>query len=329
MKLPVMDRSTLLLFALVGMYLFVVTFLSEIDYFTRLFIHMKSEYTAKEQLLKFTLLIVVVMAIKCLSQERDKILLQLAMVYLIFAMTMYLAESNMIREKLQPLFAGLLMPLLLHGLFKKKAFWSAFFLLAGLGIVALGVVKDFAVEHQSAADVIPPLFLKLLMQFNEEMLDMVGIGLIGLSALTLFYSSLQKISKQGLRYSALLSLAIMLVAVGNGLSHYQYHPSTSLWFTGLFMALVGTGLFILSEYLMDDEQKLFQHCPNTNYLFLFFFLVILPSFGSKYTYFTSIMLWFTVLTISIIFHRAANTSIKMLSSTGMDIEKSLFVNTEK
>jgi hypothetical protein len=302
-----MDRSTFLMLILIGLYVIVVTFMREIDDFTRQFIEMRSEYTAKEQLSKFTLLIVVTLALKSLSVQRDKTLLQLSMAYLVFAMTMYLAESNMIREKLQPLFAGILMPFLLYGLYKKKAVWSALFFFSGLSIITLGVAKDFVVESQTLADALLPSFLELILFFNEEILDMVGIGFIGLSALTLFSFPLQNISKQGRSYSALLCLAVILVAAGNGLLHYQYHPSTYLWLSGFLITLAGTVLFLVSEYLMDNKNKLFQYFPKTNYLFLGVFFMILPSFGTKFTYFTSIVLWFTVISITIIFNRAANT----------------------
>jgi hypothetical protein len=290
MKFPVIDRGALLFVALVGIYLIVFTFLSEINEFIFQFIEPRSEYHAQEQLSKFTLLVVVVIALKCLSQQKDKVLLKLSMVFLIFSITMYLSESNMIKAKLQPLFAALLVPLLLHGFFKKKAWLSVIFFVGGLGVIALGVIKDFGLEHQEL-----PIF-ELIIPFNEEFLDMLGIGFIGLSALILFYSSLREFAKQGLIVNVLMISVIAMVAVGNGLSHYQYDPSTSLWLTGLLMALVGgVGAFIINQYLIDDEQKLFKGNPYKYYLFLSFFFIFLPSFVDKYKTVTCIVLWMIVI----------------------------------
>ena len=151
MKFPVIDRGALLFISLIGIYLLVLTFSSEINEFTSQFIKLRSEYRVHEQLSKFTLLVVVVIALKCLSQQKDNVLLKLSMVCLIFFITIYLSESNMIKSILQPLFAALLVPLLLYGFFKKKAWLSVIFFVGGLGVIALGVIKDFGVEHQELA----------------------------------------------------------------------------------------------------------------------------------------------------------------------------------
>jgi hypothetical protein len=100
MKLPVIDRGTLLFVALVSIYLLVFIFCSEINEFIFQFIKHRCEYTAQEQLSKFTLLVIVVIILKCLSQQKNEVLLKLSMVFLIFAITMYLSESNMIKSKL-------------------------------------------------------------------------------------------------------------------------------------------------------------------------------------------------------------------------------------
>jgi hypothetical protein len=178
-------------------------------------------------------------------------------------------------------------------LIKKKAWLSAIFFVGGLGVVALGVIKDFGKEHQELH------IFELIIPFNEEFLDMLGIGFIGLSALILFYSSLHEFAKQGLIFNGLLISVIAMVAVGNGLSHYQYNPSTSLWLTGLAMALVGgVGAFAINQYLIDDEQKLFKDNPYKYYLFLSFFFIFLPSFVDKYKTITCIVLWLIVVLTS-------------------------------
>lgn len=281
-------------------------FFKEIDHFTSQFVEIRSEYKAKEQLSKFTLLIIVVLALKCLSHQKDDVLLKLSMGYLIFIITMYLSESNMIKEKLQPVFAAILIPMLFHEFFKKKTWLSLSFFVVGLGVIALGVTRDFAVKHQAVADIMPAPLFYLTLKFDEEMLDVVGIGFIGLSALTLFYSSLQKFAQQGLAIGALLIIGVMLVSIGNGLSHYQYRPSTLLWLVGLAMTLGGAGAFTASEYLADDE-KLFVHSPYKNYLFLSFFFIFLPSFISKYTYLVGLALWLIVVFTSRNFYYSAKT----------------------
>lgn len=311
MKSLVNDRGALLFLAMVGIYFLVFFSLSEIDEFIYQFVNHRSEYSAIEQLSKFTLLFVVVLAIKCLSHEKDNVLLQLAMVYLMFSMTMYLAESNMIREMLQPLFAAFLIPLLFHGFFKKKAWLSAIFLVLGLGVVALGVIKDFVVENQAVAEAMPLSLIEFMTSLCEERLDMVGIGFIGLSALILFYSSLRKFAQQGLIVNCFTILAIAIVAVGNGLSHYQYKPSAALWLTGLLMALIGgVGIFVMSHYLMDDEQKLFKENPLLYCLFFFFFFIFLPSFGGGYSYIHCLVLWLVVVFTSIRFYYDAKSVVR-------------------
>lgn len=313
MKILGNDRGALLFLVMVLIFLLTVFYLKDINGFIFKFVDRRSEYNAIEQLSKFTLLYIVILAIKCLSQQKDKLLLKLSMVYLIFAMTMYLAESNMIKEKLQPVFAVLMMPFLFHGLFKKKAWLSATFLVFGLGVVTLGVTRDFMVESQAIADALPLPLIELITPLSEERLDMVGIGFIGLSALVLFFPSLRRFAQQGIIANGLTIWAVAMVAVGNGLSHYQYKPGPTLWLIGLIMALMGgLGVLIVNQVLINDEQKLFKKKPLLYCIFLFLFFIFLPSFVDRYSYILSLILWLTVVFTSMrFFYNAKLENIKL------------------
>lgn len=285
-------RYILLLIVLGGVFFSVFFWRESLDGFTALFVELRSEYTAVEQLSKFCLIVSLLSCFYLLRVSGDRDLLRASAALFALTITIYLSESNMIRDKYQPVFGMVLILPIAFWLARARNWLS--FCVFGLGvfITGMGSLKDFMIESEKVLQMIPPILEQVLRQINEEVLDTIGLGVISLSALCMARDALSElVVKTPLGFAGAL-LAGGLVAVGNGLAHYQYDPSVlllgvSFVFSalGLMLFAVMDSFFVLAKYSFPMNRKLkFLSVPFLLFLFI-------PVFWDQYNNFMSLFFW--------------------------------------
>ncbi len=270
--------TTLVLMVLVAICL---AFSSTIDAFTFHFLEHRSEYRTVEQLSKFMLLLLALVCIGSIHSAKDLLTSRTAGAYLLFAVAMYLGESNMIKAKYQPVCAALILPFLGIWLLQARRWLSILILGAGLFCITLGVLNDGAQEGKYFAQMAPEFVISLVLSLNEEWLDIIGICFIALSGLLFMRDRLGTLTERSPLLFALVILLVLLTAVGNGFSHFQYDPSPLLWILGLLLAVVGMGgFFLLNQQLQNDPGRFFPSGSYKYYAFILLLFVVFPSMWS-------------------------------------------------
>lgn len=264
-----------------------------IDTFLSSLIPMRSEYTVGEQLSKFYLFIIVLISVFSYRVLKELTAIKLSMSFLLLGLIMYMSESNMISEKVQPIF-GLIIVAYTSMLLLRARFWLSFALfVVGFTFITGGVLSDLAHENESISSLLPVFIIQLLHITSEERFDATGIALLCLSAILCFRVPLRYFITKNTKGTLLMLLASGMIAAGNGFLHYQYHPSGKLRLGALAMTIIGfLGLMFVNKSISKKDAVLTLITENLFYLFIFFFFVVLPSVYGNQESSTSLLLWF-------------------------------------
>lgn len=201
----------------------------------------ESEYTFSEQLVKALLLGIMQLAFfgYIFGKKYNKI--GISITFLIFALCLYLSESNMITEDTQPFFGLILIVMIGHFSIRLRAWSCIVFLALAVTLIAgsslLDKISDLPKQEiDQLGQVVSPLFK---VGAQEEKVEILGVGMLFLSAITLFIDDLYIFLKGVDKRQYLLLVGTLCLAVGNGFLHYQYMPSNTTYMTGLTLSIFG------------------------------------------------------------------------------------------
>ena len=257
------------------------------------YITMRSEYSVSEQLTKFYLFMIMLISIFSYQTSSKPVTIKLGISFLFLALVIYMSESNMIVERVQPIF-GLIIVSSTAILLLRSRLWLSFFLLiAGFAVISGGSLVDHIHERESIRSLIPDFIFPLLDMAQEERFDVIGIGFLCLSAIMSFRIPLWDFVLKNKKGTLLLLVTSGMITVGNGLLHWQYEPSKYLQYFALIMTVVGfLGLmFVNKKGFGRKDAALKLSTEGMFYMFVFFFFVLLPSTHGIARASTAMLVW--------------------------------------
>lgn len=257
------------------------------------YITMRSEYSVQEQLTKFYLFTIILISIFSYQNSSKPVTIKLAISFLLLGLVIYMSESNMIREKVQPIFGLIIVSSTAILLLRSRLWLGFFFLIAGFAAISGGSLVDHIHERESVRLLIPDFIFPLLDMAHEERFDVVGIAFLCLSAIMSFHMKLWDFVLKNKKGTLLLLLTSSMITVGNGLLHWQYGPSKYLQYFALIMTVVGfLGLmFVNKKGFGRQDAALKLITEGMFYMFIFFFFVMLPSNYGDSRASTSMLVW--------------------------------------
>lgn len=239
-------------------------------------IRMKSEYTLLEQGTKALLLVMLFGSLIAFNRD-DGGRTQLSIVFLLFALALYFAESNFINESLQPL-VGAVFILVSFRLLLASDRIALLALLSGCVAIVLGIVSDQLLDHP---DRLPSWEFfrswQAVAAEVEEYFDLWGVAFISYASLIAFRMQItQALQASGREFLALLA-GIALVAAGNSFAHWQYKPSPVFELLATAMAVLGVLGILRFGFAKDSGGPEFVRFSKTGFsAILVILFVVLP-----------------------------------------------------
>ena len=274
--------------------IYCVFYLLEAPYhaFLTKFMTIRSEYTLPEQLSKFYLFVIMLVSVYSYRVLNQPVKIKLSIAFLLLNLVFYMSESNMISEMTQPVF-GLIIFVCICALLSLGHFWlSLWIFVIGFGVIAFGVLSDFARENETIGSLLPEVVFKLLHITSEERLDEIGIALLCLSAILCFRGLLRDFAVNNTKAIILMVLASGMITSGNGFLHYQYNPSCKIQPIALLMTIGGfLALVFFNKRLNKKGAILTLVTEDLFYLFLFSFFVVLPSIHGDSRSTVALLVW--------------------------------------
>lgn len=289
-----------LLFFLIFWVLFAVLYLlnGPVSNLMSRVIVVQGEYTVTEQLSKYYLFLTILISVYAYQVVREPIKVKLSICFLIFALILYLSESNMITEQTQPLFGLVILAGLLYWFLKSHAwFVGGLIMLVYLSLTG-GVVLDLISENERVQSWLPPAVVnfpnRLMAQgFDlEDTFDVVGLGLLCMAVIVYFLDPVRRFVKNNAIGTFSLLITSGLITAGNSFLHFQYQPNQKIVLVGLSLSLIGfAGLILSNKYLNKKDATLSLISEDFFYIFVFFFFVILPAVFGRRSDVRSLVLW--------------------------------------
>lgn len=246
--------------------------------FLRNYITIRAEYTIVEQISKFYLFVIVLISVLSYQASTEATKIKLSISFLFLGLILYISESNMIPEIIQPVFGVIIFFSTCILLFRVRSWVSIFFLLVGFLMIGTGLVSDIVNERKTISSILPSLLLYLFDPSFEEYYDTLGIAFLCLSAILCFQDILQDIIKRKKKVTLLILLASGMISFGNGFLHYQYRPSAELHCISLLVTISGfLGLVFLAKGSSKKHATFTLVTEELFYIFIFVFFVMLPS----------------------------------------------------
>ena len=256
---------------------------------------LRAEYMVREQLAKFYLFVVILISIRAYMTLNEPIKIKISISFLLLCLTIYLSESNMITEEMQPICGLLLFGCTFFLLFKDRAWLTLLLLLLVMFTIAGGVITDFASENESVrAYLTEPVAIFLVESIGEETFDIISEGLICLLVIFYFLDTIEEFVRNNVIGTLSLLTASGILTVGNGFLHFQYVPNSRIVLGGLIITYAGfLGLVLTNRLIMKKGMTLALITEEHFYFFLFSFFVVLPTIygnaGNKNI--VSLVLW--------------------------------------
>ena len=240
-------------------------------------IRMQSEYTLLEQGTKALLLVMLFGSLIALNREDDDKRVLVAIVFSLFALALYFAESNFINEVLQPL-AGAVFILISLKLLLASDRIALVALLLGCGVIVLGIVSDVLLDHP---DRLPswPFFQswQAVAAEVEEYFDFWGVAFISYASLIAFRSHITRALQESRTEFAALLAGIALITAGNSFAHWQYNPSPVFELIATAMAVLGVVGILRFGYGKDRPTPVFACFPKAEFsVILVALFIVLP-----------------------------------------------------
>lgn len=282
------------------------------------FVDLRSEYRAYEQLSKYYLFLIILVATAAYSRSASVSRLRTSLAFLLLGTVLYLAESNMITEKVQLLFGPVVLGATLLLLYRECAWLPVFFLCAGTVVMFGGVMSDFASERKAIAALIPAGVMAVI--DNEEIFDVMGQGLICLAAIFYFLDEVAVITRRDKLAVLVLLLASGFVTAGNSFSHYQYRPGDKLEGLALLLSLGGLiGIVIANRRMRRRKMELALPTERGFYLFVWVLFMMLPTMFGGTDDLASVVLWSPTLIVFVAYlyaHHSLRPEVPILPSRG-------------
>jgi len=256
------------------------------------FLDPKSEYTIGEQLTKFYLLQISLLSLITYNYYNEPKKIKLSIIFFLLSLVMYLSESNMITENMQPVFGAILVSALMYYLFQDKKWISLGFIVTGFGFVSFGSVQDIIHDGHYIPSNLNEVLLNTMNIISEETADFLGVNFIFLACFLCFseiVNSLLKLDKKILFFGVISSL---ILTFGNGFLHYQYPIYSTHLIMAILMSVIGfIGLIIFSKQINHSQHKLTLFTPQYFYLFLFLLFIVMPSSHGTAKMQVSYLIW--------------------------------------
>jgi hypothetical protein len=261
------------------------------------FLH--GEYRITEQLTKYFLLLTILIAIHSYVTQNLRKKIQLSISFLLLGLVMYLSESNMIAENMEPVFGIILFAYTFFLLVRNRKWIPLLFLFSGCIAISLGVLADIAHDiikfgrAEFFGRILPEPISNFLGRCPEEPFDVIGAAFVCLSIINCAIESLITFFKSN-KYASFGFLATAgMIAVGNSFLHYQYKPSQELTLFSFTLTIVGfLGLIIISRNINMKNTVIGLPTLERFSLFIFFFFVVIPAvFGVRNSIILSLILW--------------------------------------
>jgi len=243
----------------------------------KLIIRMHSEYSLVEQGSKFLLLVMMTNAALAYSNASEAKLVKIAVLYVLFALALYFAESNFILSEWQPVFGAAFIPAICWLLLRVNIV-AMLLMVGGAGLIVLGTISDLLLDK-------PQLFpnWEILAHWQaiagliEEQFDLWGIACFSYSTLVAFRGMTGPIYRNDIPALAWLIASLVLIAAGNSFAHWQYHPSSTFELISTAMAVVGMlGVLRFDRAVIANGYCFVPFRRDTFYTFLVLAFIVLP-----------------------------------------------------
>jgi hypothetical protein len=240
-------------------------------------ITMHAEYTLLEQGTKALLLVMLFNSLIAFNREDDGGRNLLAIVFLLFALALYFAESNFINEFLQPL-AGAVFILISVRLLIINDKIALAVLLSGCFVIALGVVSDVLLDHP---DMLPSWDVfrtwQAVAAIVEEYFDFWGVAFVSYASLIAFRAPVTQALQDSVKEFAVLLAGIALITAGNSFAHWQYKPSPIFELIATAMAVLGVLGILRFGFGKDCRKPAFVRFSKAEFsVILVAIFVVLP-----------------------------------------------------
>jgi hypothetical protein len=240
-------------------------------------ITMHSEYTLLEQGTKALLLVMMFGSLIAFNREGDDGRGLLAIVFLLFALALYFAESNFINEVLQPLVGAvfILVSFRLLAINDKLALAA---LLSGCVVIVLGMVSDVLLDHP---DMLPSWDVfrtwQAVAAIVEEYFDFWGVAFVSYASLIAFRAPVTQALQESVKEFAVLLAGIALITAGNSFAHWQYKPSPTFELIATAMAVLGVLGILRFGFGKDRREPAFVRFSKSEFsVILVAIFVVLP-----------------------------------------------------
>lgn len=248
-------------------------------------IRMRSEYTLLEQGTKALLLVMLTGSLIAFNREDGSGRTLLAIVFQLFALALYFAESNFINESLQPL-AGAVFILICFRLLLTSDKIALAALLSGCVMIVLGIISDTLLDHP---DRLPGWELfqswQAVAHKVEELFDFWGVAFISYASLIAFRAPITEVAQESIREFSILLAGIALLTAGNSFAHWQYKPSPIFELISTAMAVLGILAILRFGFAGDRRETVFVRFskPELSVILLTLFVVLPIIYGGTGT----------------------------------------------
>ena len=291
------DSALIILVFFVTYYMFYLLE-SPFHAFIESLVTLRSEYTIGEQLSKFylfTTLLVSIFAYRILTKSTE---IKLSISFLLFSIILYTSESNMIQETTQPIFGLIGIAFTAYFLFRLRLWLSLILFFSAFVFFSFGSLIDFVHERESIKEILPNFIYVFLDPALEERFDVIGALFFCLSSIIAFQVPLLSFIKNHSKKTLLILLSSLAISVGNGLLHYQYQPSDTLYMNAIIITMIGfSGLILSSKNINKDYPKLTSIPDSLIYVSIFLCFVVLPSYSplALLAFYNSLLIWSPVI----------------------------------
>lgn len=259
-------------------------------------IQMESEYSLLEQGAKLVLLVMLFGSLFAYSNRKKVEEVRLSIMFILFALTLYFAESNFILNLWQPVFGAFFILLICWKLLKVD--WIALaFMLLGSALVFLGVVTDLLMDR--------PMYFPKTEFFEawarvagliEEQFDLWGIACIAYASLVAFRVTATSVFLGHFRSLLLLILSLAMIASGNSFGHWSHNPSPIFELISTVMAVIGVlGVLSFDRHIQARGFRLSYFYEEGFYVGFVVLFVVLPIVYGRTGFAFNLLLWLAFL----------------------------------
>ena len=258
-------------------------------------IQMESEYSLLEQGTKLVLLVMLFGSLFAYSNRKNVEEVRLSIMFILFALTLYFAESNFILNMWQPIFGAFFIVLICWNLLKVD--WIALaFILLGSALVFLGFVTDLLMDK-------PMLFPKTEFfeawarraGLIEEQFELWGIACIAYASLVAFRVTATSVLFGHFRNLLLLILSLAIIASGNSFAG-SHNTSPIFEIIATAMAVIGVlGVLSFDRHIQGRDFRMSYFCEERFYVGFVVLFVVLPIVYGRTGFAFNLLLWLVFL----------------------------------